>query len=290
MSKKANPTAIGVFVVLALVIAVAGILVLGSGKMFEKATTYTLYFEGDLNGLDVGAPVTIKGVKVGEVVGISIVYDHSTETITTPVVIKIMQGSFVQVNQDPGAPKAQGEAMNLHIERGLRAQLETLSMVTGKLRISLDYHPDTELVYRSKNADELEIPTIPTSLENLVNRISNLPIEEILTDLRKSSASVAKFFESGQLDKTFVELNETLEGISAVVQSSDMQSVLKSLDETLKETQRAMKEVAAESKPLRRDLAVAIEEFSDAARAAQYLLEYLERHPEALLRGTGSDK
>lgn len=290
MSKKANPTAIGAFVIAAVVIAVAGIIVLGSGKMFEHAVYYTLYFDGDLNGLDVGAPVTSKGVKIGEVARISIVYDHATDTVTTPVVIKIIQGSFVEINRDPDKPAMTGEVMPVHVQRGLRARLETLSLVTGKLRISLDFHPETEAVFRSHDPDVMEIPTIPTSLQSLFNRLSRLPVDEILQDLQKSMSEVARFFESGKIDQTFDELNRSLEEISKVVQSSDLQSVIRSIDGTLTQTQALMESLQDSAKPMQRDLRAAIEEFTDAARAARNLLDYLERHPESMLKGKGSEK
>ena len=98
MSKKANPATIGLFVIVAVILAFAAVLVLGSGKFMEDAQTYVLYFEGDLNGLDVGAPVTSRGVKVGEVTSVSIVYDHETLSIVTPVLIKIRPGAYVEVN------------------------------------------------------------------------------------------------------------------------------------------------------------------------------------------------
>jgi len=290
MSKKANPTAIGVFVVVAAVIAVAGILVLGSGRLFEQSKSYILIFEGDLNGLDVGAPVTSKGVRIGEVEKISIVYDHATDTISTPVIIKIMKRSFVEVNQDPDVPKLDGQNMDLHVERGLRARLETLSLVTGKLRVSLGFHPDKPAVFRAAHTDLDEIPTIPTAIENVMQKVSELPLSDIVIDLRKSMASVATFFESGTLEKTFEELNKTMAEISEVVKSSDLKSAISAMDDTLIKTQELMGEMTRGVKPMQRELMKSLEEFSDAARSAQNLLEYLERHPEALIHGKGNEK
>jgi paraquat-inducible protein B len=287
MSKQANPTRIGVFIVVAVVIAFAGVLVLGSGRLFEDSTSYILYFESDLTGLDEGAPVLCKGVTVGRVSEVSIVYDHATDTFSTPVVIKTVSSFFVMKH----VAQATGESsMANHIQRGLRARLETGSLITGKAVVSLDYYPDTQPVFRAESDQLLtEIPTVPRALDSIVDRISDLPLREIILDWREGSKGVADFISSGKVQQALDELNTLLASVSSIVGSKELQSAMASFDATLKETHKAMQDISKHSGPMQRELLVAIDEFSDAARSARYLLDYIERHPEALLRGKGEE-
>lgn len=310
MSAKANPTLIGVFVVGAALIAAGGFIVLGSGQFFKQANSYILYFEGDLSGLDEGAPVSFQGVRVGAVTDTSIVYDHKTDEITRPVVIKVVEDEFVQVNTEQAG--SVGSSLQKHIERGLRAQLASQSLVTGKLKVSLAYYPDTEAVFRASDAELAEIPTIPAVFDSLFQRIDDLPLEEIVQDVHKATQGISALVDSGEIERTVAGLNETMQSIQTlldapelrsalasidgtlsnvneVVTSGELEGVFRSMEATLKESQALMREVQKASEPMRREVMVAMERLVDAARAAQLFLEYLERHPEALIHGKGSE-
>lgn len=285
MSNKANPTAIGLFVTGAVIILVAGILVLGSGQFFQETQSYVLHFEGDLNGLDVGAPITLRGVKIGEVEKISIVYDHASDSVTAPVIIKLLRSSFTEINADQ--TNITKENIKEHVKNGLRARLETLSLVTGKLRINLAYNPDHKAVYRDVHTGLPEIPTMPTTLQSVAKQISELPITEIVEDLNKTMAAVSTFFSSDRLETTFDELNTTIAGLSGMIQSEDVQQTIRAMNETLAATQALINEVRQQTHPLQRELGLALEELADTARVVQDLVEYLGRHPEALIQGKG---
>ena len=287
MSKKANPAAVGLFVIIGIILAAVGIIVLGAGSLFEESQSYVLYFEGDLGGLDVGAPVTFKGVKIGQVSGISLVYDHQTQDISMPVNVKVMKNTFIEKNQTDDSKS--GHGMKVHISRGLRARLETQSMVTGKLKVALDYFPKTEAVYCAKGVDDCEIPTVPGTLDSIAKRIESLPLEQIVLDFHKTSEGIAKIVSSGKLNNTVDELNKILLQVSDLVNSQKTQNTMFSIDETLKETQVLMKKIGLSADPMRREFLSALSEFADAARAVEGLVEYLERHPESLLHGKGKE-
>jgi paraquat-inducible protein B len=286
MSKKANPALIGGFVLLALIIAVAAILFLGSGQIFKDSTQYILYFEGDLSGLDVGAPVTYRGVTIGQVRKISLVYDHKDGSISIPVIIEIMQGSVAEDNLDDAHEKEdQTERL---IQRGMRARLATSSLVTGKLKVDLDHYPGTKIVYRAGDHPLVEIPTIPGALDTLAKRISDLPLEEIVVDLRETTAGISELVQSGALEKTVEELNHTLRSISTAVNSAELAETVITLRDSLAQSRDLIHEFRVGAKPIRRELTVAIEEFGEAARVARSFIDYIERHPESLLRGKES--
>ncbi len=254
MSQKTNPAAVGLFVVGALALAALGLVLLGGGRFFEPAKSFVLYFDGDLNGLDVGAPVTSRGVRIGDVQTVSLVYDHETGKMMTPVVIRVLGRTFDEVN----APEGTYRQINMSrlVDNGMRARLELLSIVTGKLRVNLDFHPDSEAVFRSPGHPLEEIPTMPTALESLTKQMSELPLDEIVTDLHRSMNQIATFLESGTLEQTVEELNHTLAGVSALMEA--------------------------------REVTQTLEDFRDTARTLRTFLDYLNRHPEALLRGKGN--
>ena len=286
MSKKANPAAVGLFVIVGIALAVVGLVVLGSGSLFKESQPYVLYFEGDLGGLDVGAPVTFKGVKIGQITDIDLLYNHATHDITMPVSVQIMKDTFIEINRKDDTV---GQGMKIHIERGLRARLESQSMVTGKLKVALDYHPKNKAVYRSTDGEICEIPTIPGTLDGLTKRIEDLPFEQIIIDFHEISEGIASLVGSGKMDKSLDNFNEILSDIAEMINSQKTQSTMKSIDATLKETQIMMKKIGSGADPVRREFVNALAEFADAAGAIEALVEYLERHPEALIHGKGKE-
>ncbi|MCC5846848.1 MAG: MCE family protein [Verrucomicrobia bacterium] len=254
MKHKANPTLVGLFVVGAVALAFAGLLMLGGGRYFEPSEAFVLYFEGNLNGLDVGAPVTSRGVRIGEVQKISLVYDHRMEELSTPVEIRIYRNSFVELDGGGAVPR-DIQIAGL-VEKGLRARLEFMTFVTGKMRVSLDFHPEVEAVYKGVQGELEEIPTIPTTLASFTQQIDDLPFEEIIADVHSSMNQIARFLESGTLEKTLDELNQSLNGLSQLMAGLEV-------DQTL-------------------------EEIRESSRSFRMFIDYLNRHPEALLRGKGS--
>ena len=171
MSKKANPAIIGGFVIGAIILSILALLAFAGGKLFRDTDTLVTYFDGSLRGLRVGANVTFRGVKVGEVVDVSVTTDASTLEFSIPVIIEIDKDKFVVVDDAQKPDDSDGDLQDL-IEKGLRAQLNVQSMVTGLLEIEMDFFPDTEAVYRNKwLAEYRELPTVPSTAQQLMARI-----------------------------------------------------------------------------------------------------------------------
>src|SRR4030042_3764548 len=139
MSKQANKTMIGAFVVGATALVVAGVLVFGSAKFLKERHPFVMYFDGSVQGLDVGASVVFRGVKVGTVTDIELRTDPVNLTIQIPVFIEIEMDRLKRTGTLP-LKRTPAEGMKLLVERGLRAQLELQSLVTGKLLVNLDFH------------------------------------------------------------------------------------------------------------------------------------------------------
>lgn len=275
MSKKANPVAIGAFVVVALVLAVGTILTLGSGKLFKKTEHFVLYFEGSLSGLDIGAPVELSGIRIGQVSDIHLVYDTDDGTITAPVYIELEQDRM-----EYSGSKNEDKGMNYLIENGLRAQLQSQSFITGKLKISLIKQSKTPIRLVSNDPEIQEIPTVPTLMESLSKSFEDLPFAEIIADLKEITGLFSKLSETGELSELVTHLKETAHSLSEISSSDKIPKILVELQET-GESISAL----AESPQLMN----ALREFTATVQSARYLFDYLERHPEALLRGKGGE-
>lgn len=219
MSKKANPAVIGAFVVGAVLLAVAGTLSFGGGTFLTKKDTYVMFFEGaSLQGLDVGAPVNFRGVRIGAVSSIIVRVNTDTNVTRIPVYVAIEPNRVERVGTDRRLPDPKVRLDQL-IEQGMRAQLVMGSLVTGKLAIQLDFHPDKPVNLIREEPDYPEVPTIPSLMEEL----QQLPIKELINDTQDAIAGINSFIQSGKLDEIVDSVNATLAEYRKLAKSVDAQ-------------------------------------------------------------------
>lgn len=233
MSKKANPTIIGAFIIGAIALTVASLILIGGGKIFRDRQVYVTYFEGSLQGLRVGANVTFRGVRIGQVRELYVRFDESTLEFDSPVIIELESGAFRTVLGKEYTQSQSDELFNQLIEKGLRAQLQQESFVTGQLLVDLDYHPDTEPVFRDDDSKYREIPTVRNDIQLVIEnfqqffaKLKDVPISELFDDLRKSIDGIEQFVNSP-------ELANTVEGIDKFVNSTDTQQLTASLQNSI---------------------------------------------------------
>ena len=260
MSKKANPALIGVFVLAALAIAAGALIVLGSGKLFRKSMQFVAFFEGSLSGLDVGAPVELRGVRVGSVTRILLEYDTDTGAVATPVYLELDADKFHYRGS-----RSAGRGMKYHIGQGLRMQLQPQSLITGKLKIMMVSKPGTEARLTGLDPETPEIPTIPMLTESIAHTIEDLPLADIVRNLDTSVAAIAAMATSPQFTNTLASMND----------------IMTRMDDTMSEVNRIM---AAHS-PERQQTLAAMRSLEEAGTALRDFLNYLQRHPESLLTG-----
>jgi paraquat-inducible protein B len=173
MSKQANPKLIGAFVIGAIALFLVGLMVLGGSQLFTVRNTYVIYFPGSVNGLKVGAAVNFRGVTIGEVTDVRAVYNVADETMLIPVMIEVEPGRIAVVREE-GAAEQQQDAYQRLIELGLRAQLQTTSMVTGLLAVNVDFYPGTPVTLVDKAGQYPEIPAIPSRMEQFDQTLTNV--------------------------------------------------------------------------------------------------------------------
>jgi paraquat-inducible protein B len=253
MSKPVNKTMIGLFVVGAIALVVVAIGVLGSGKLFKKTVPYVMVFEGSVKGLNVGSPVVFRGVKVGTVSGIHMHFNYATKALIVLVYAEFEQGQIQTVNIDEATAERLREAgpyviMRELIGRGLRAQLEMQSIVTGQLQIALDFYPDKPAVYTGIDKTIQEIPTIPTPLQQLAKKLESLPLEEIFDKINSAMDGIAKLVQSPELKDSIANLNTTLKDVQTLVRNVDAQvkPLGAGLSDTIRDAQKLVKKADAQ--------------------------------------------
>ncbi len=335
MSKPANKTLIGTFIVGAVALAVVALVVFGSGKFFRKQTFWVSFFEGSVKGLNVGSSVVFRGVKIGEVSQIKVNFDSVTLSVNIPVIYEVYPDSFREIG-----PQVKVEAEEFHralIAKGLKAQLQMQSLVTGQLMINVDFLPQRPAkifgVHKAELGKEFgdiwEIPTVPTPLQELENALSGINIKEITEDVRRAMDGIAKLATSPDLHASIGELRQTMTDVQKLVRNIDskVEPLAASIDQTLVEaraglgdarklitnidaqttplisriqkaadsakialdqanqTLKSIEGVAGEGTQLRYEVSAALKEIAAAARSVRVLADFIEQHPDAILRG-----
>ena len=205
MSKKTNPKLVGVFVIGAIVLVITGILAFGGLQYFSSKIKFVAFFPGaSLSGLDVGSPVTFRGVKVGQITSIVIQYDVVRQRLRVPIQFDLDTNrlQFISGEQSPerNIPEL--------IARGLRGQLQTVSLVTGQTTIDFNFYPDTPARLFGSAAGVgsgvIELPTIPSDIEQLktnltsvLAKLSKLPLEKISDEIITTIADADLLLRDG---------------------------------------------------------------------------------------------
>jgi len=214
MSKKASPTLIGAFVVGAVALAFAAILVFGGGKFFSQTRRFVLFFDGSIKGLNVGSPVVFRGVKLGTVADVLLRLDTRDLSVSIPVIIELDPERFFL--SSGVLPK--GKGIQDWIDKGLRAQLEMQSLVTGQLMVGLDFHPDKPARLQGIDMDVPEIPTIPTPLQAFLEKVQEIPLHEIVGRATETLREIQEALASANIGESLKAAEETLRGLRDLVQ------------------------------------------------------------------------
>jgi paraquat-inducible protein B len=256
---------IGLFVVGAIALVAVAIGVLGSGKFFKKQFQYYMVFEGSVKGLNVGSPVVFRGVKIGAVSRIRMHFDYATKALTVVVYAEFEQAQIETAHIDPATAeklrsRGQYTFIKDFIDRGLRAQLEMQSFVTGQLQIAVDFHPDQPARFSGIENTVEEIPTIPTPFQELTRKLETLPIEEILNNVSSAADGIAKLAKSPELKESIANLNIALKDVQTLVRNvnDQVKPLSAGLSDTIRDTQKLVRGADAQVSSLGTNLNEAI--------------------------------
>ncbi len=257
MRKEPNKKLIGLFIICGFAVLLTIFAIFLREKIFygNQGKTLVMYFEESINGLNIGAPVVFKGVQIGKVTDIELIADTSSLDFSIPVYVKMVHKGQTNISSDEFDTKI--ELIHALIKKGLRARLTTQSYLTGLLMIELEMLPETKIVLRNPaDSPYMEIPTVLSPMGELSKGIQDLPV-------RQSVEKINLFFDTLN-NKVMPEVEQIVSGINRVISGNRGVS-----SETLTNLNRAVNNIA------------------EAAKSMRNLTDYLERHPEALLKGKG---
>ena len=301
MSKQANPTLIGAFVLGAIALGVIGILFFGSTHLFVDEEEFVIFFDETVNGLDVGAPVKFKGVPVGQVTAIYIRLDDRKDIASIPVIISISKKTLGSELVGDGKHLIGGALYESSIKKGLRAKLEYQSFVTGMLFIELNYYPDESVPHLRPNSFNLkEIPAVSSGLNELWKKASEAIMDISSIDFKSMGNRLNDILV--KVDKGVSEINfEDINGAFAEIQkvgaqiSHKVDPLSESLTETLYSAQSAFDRIQhsfdnvdnmlSPDSTFRYEVENAFQEFAEASQAVRELADYLERNPSSIITG-----
>lgn len=312
MKKKVSPELIGAFVVSGIVLTVIAVLIFGSGRAFERRETYVSFFPGSVNGLSVGSTVAFRGVPIGSVTDVRLAMNFSTDDMGVDMLIPVVYeiNLTTLANRGVTSDLTDVERMGILLEQGLSARLDTESLLTGRLYVSLDFRPDAERFVQGEG-DVLEIPAVrspmgevTTQLNALADKFVAMDVDEIVTSLRATLDGMNALLTNEGLQRLPENVDIVVDNLDVTLRSvRDLAAAIESTVEPLEqrvadaaertetsmvqvdETMASLEEVLTPDAPLVVGLVSTMEELEEAARALRRVSELIERDPSVLVRG-----
>lgn len=298
MSKKASPLLIGAFVVGGLALIAAALIIVAGGELFQTKERAVMYFRNSIYGLEVGAPVVFRGVRVGNVKSIGIFYDRGTDNFAIPVVAELESDAIRGLD---GVRNGASQALPALLERGLSAQLSMQSLLTGQLYVDLDLRPRQVAALRGTKSGLTEIPTTTTAIQNLKNQLEGVDFRRMMDDLGTLAKAASGMLSGPQLKQALEDLQAITASVRRLTANAEKRldplandargaiaSTRAAMDKlggaaddvsdtanSLDDAARSVKALVADDSPLMRDVRNAADQLSQTAAN--------------LRRGTGED-
>ncbi len=261
---------------------------------------YLLYFDGSVRGLSAGAPVELRGFKVGEVVDVRLQLLADDLSVRARVLIEVQPERVEVVGAEAKLTSANRQSgIEKMVERGLRAQLKTGSLLTGQLFVDFDFHPEVREATIGEENGARVLPTIPSSLETIASNLTRLlgkleavPVEQIGTDLRDAIRALKEILGSAEVRQAIASFNGMMREGERAGQRFNSE-IVPALGTAVQHTHKVLDNLSAlvtPASPLYTDVQRLLRELTDAARSIRVMADYLERHPEALITGKGGKR
>lgn len=322
MNRK--PAVVGAFILGALGVGILAILFFGGMRWFAKSSDVVVFFSELVAGLDVGAPVTFNGARIGSVKSLVIRVSVGTLTARIPVVLEI---DPAQVTWEDGSLGTNTVDYGRLIKVGLRAQLALQSLITGQLRVDLKFLPDTPAQRGGASEGLPEIPTVPSDLGQLRNELAGLHLQQLSESAQRALTALARVADhlDAELGPVIKDVHETLVAATQTLHTAneaihrvqpEVSTALEDLDQLLVEARRqvsgrggelsrtlvtinraaraaetllgSLDGLAEPRSAFRGDLEAAVRDLAASASALRGFAQLLERNPNALLMGRAS--
>lgn len=315
--RKNTSLAIGAFIVGAMLLVFIALLFFSGGRLFADKQRVIMHFDGSVQGLQVGAPVKLKGVVLGEIIDIQLNFQSDHQTVVTAVTADLLMKRINRIGTDD-----KGTFLEDAVQNGLRAQLNYQSLLTGLLYVEMDFYPDSAMNLRQLQNDIPEIPTISTSLEEITRSLQELDLKGLVNNLNNLTQQMGNMVGDGAIQDTLVNFNRvaksmektstnldkevtqlsrkmggTLTELDILLKELNVQApqLAQSLNNSLEELHKSLVNfdeaaaninyVLSEDAPLINQLNATLVDVSRSARAFRSLSETLDQQPESLLRG-----
>ncbi len=277
---------------------------------------WVLRFDESVRGLSVGAPVEFRGMQIGAVSDISIAFDAERQTFDIPILIGL-EPERIFLKDEGHAVLDRERFMDYLVDRGLRAQLRMGSVLTGQKYVALDFFPKAPPAKIAREGRHPEIPTVRAPLEEIGTKVTELlakldqfPVEQMGDKLMALLEKLDRF----PVEQLGNDLLDTVQGAKNVTTSPELLETVRALSEAVFELKRLtaglrttvtpglsatldrvrgsldmLEKTMGSDSELQGNVRKTLNDLAGAARSLRFLADYLERHPEALIRGKGKE-
>ena len=279
MRKRTRPVLVGAFILGACLLVVVAIAVWGSGRLLQKRLKYVCHFPGAVHGLVIGAPVKYRGVPIGEVVGMRIRFEQPADVYRIPVFIELDKKRIRDLGRDD-VPEL--KLIGDLVSAGLRARLESESLVTGQLYVNLELFPEIPAILVNQNGFP-ELPTVPTQLEQITKALTAIVDELGRVDLNAIAKSVEGAVEGINRLVNTPSVKKTLDELPATVFAA--RKLIIDIDGGVYKIAPELASVLDPRGPIWSELQRTFADLQHAAQAVRALADFLQRNPNALIVG-----
>jgi paraquat-inducible protein B len=321
VSAKVHPRLVGAFVLGAVLLALGAVLLLSSGDWFQPKTRFSVYFPGSVRGLNQGAAVTFRGIKIGEVSEVKAVLTGKQDPLIAIEAVVEFRRAVVEVPPGVESPYKNLDAAALAkklIEYGVRGRLQSQSMLTGQKYVDFDFLPKEPARFARLDSRYPELPTTPTAMEKMSDKfeqflgtLAELPLDKMLEDVRQALQSLREFLEAPELRSalrktdhamgvlgpaledartTLAQAQKNMDTLTSEVGSTAgaARDALAEARRTLEQADKTLERVdstTASADEARVAATEAIEELERTLKALRNLVDYVQTHPEAVVLG-----
>lgn len=264
---------------------------------YTKKIQFVLFFDSSVRGLNVGAPVEFKGIKIGSVLDIRLEFDSEDTTFRIPVLVELEPERIIE--RDVEQVASPYNTLNTLVERGLRARLATGSLLTGQLFVELSMHPDTPIQLSDEKLPYPELPTIASanfesitqSVEAFMGRLEKVEIDKIGAELLGTLEGANKIVNAPELQSAVKDMEAALESFRSILKKVDESNLKEAIDaghialDKLGDTLTLTNRILKPNSPLQYNVIKLTGELEETARSIRALVETLERNPQALIFG-----
>jgi paraquat-inducible protein B len=320
MSGEARPRLVGIFTIVGLVLIVAFLAVASSGHFFRQQRTFVVFFKNPV-GLKAGAPVTFRQATLGEVRQVELVFTGRGLESEIMVIADIGKGMLRSLSGDSQLAKLSDKEFAENLSKaGLRATVRSSSPVGGQKSLDFDFHPEIEGRFSGLQTPYPELPTgsvsrldvLQDKVEKALGKISDLPLTEVVEQVRSTLESAQKLLDNGDLRGALANLRRTLDTADRMLARTgktmdnvdvllgDVRTTTSTTNETLKTADATLKRLDSTLVTVDRNVERtadtqyqtirSIDELNELLRTVRQLVDTMQQHPESLLQGKPEPK